>query len=114
MYNSRRAHNRVISKQNWRQIVQLMSYKVHVRLLNPKLSTKTCLRCSGRMKHRREQVLEYECGLKISRQLDASINLYLRMWVFPPSMKVWEEIILSILRGSGVTLKGARPMIYSR
>ncbi len=30
----------------------------------------------------------------------------LRMWGFPPSMKVWEEVILPILRRGGVTLKG--------
>ena len=28
------------------------------------------------------------------------------MWGFPPSMKVWEEIVLPILRRSGVTPKG--------
>ncbi len=28
------------------------------------------------------------------------------MWGFPPSMKVWLELIEPILRGSGVTLKG--------
>ena len=59
------------------------------------------------MKHRRGQVLECErCGLKINRQLNASINLYLRMWGFPPSMKVWLELIEPILRRRGVTPKG--------
>ncbi len=42
----------------------------------------------------------------INRQLNASINLYLRMWGFPPSMKVWLELIEPILRRSGVTPKG--------
>ena len=107
MFTKRKTHNRVISKQNWKQIVQLMSYKVNVRLLNPYNSTKTCPRCGGKMKHRRGQVLECErCGLKINRQLNASINLYLRMWVFPPSMKVWLELIEPIMRRGGVTLKG--------
>ena len=59
------------------------------------------------MKHRKEQVLECErCGLKINRQLNASINLYLRMWGFPPSMKVWLKLIEPIMRRNGVTLKG--------
>ena len=107
MFTKRKTHNRVISKQNWKQIVQLMSYKVNVRLLNPYNSTKTCPRCGGKMKHRKEQVLECErCGLKINRQLNASINLYLRMWGFPPSMKVWLQLIEPIMRRSGVTLKG--------
>lgn len=58
------------------------------------------------MKLRKGQVLECKCGLKINRRLNASINLYLRMWGFPPSMKVWLEIIEPILRRSGVTLNG--------
>lgn len=106
MYNDRRTHNRVVSKQNWKQIVFLMGYKSRIKLLNPKNSTKTCPRCGGKMKHRKGQVLECKCGLKINRQLNASINLYLRMWGFTPSMKDWEEVVLPILRRSGVTLKG--------
>ena len=96
MFTKRKTHNRVISKQNWKQIITLMSYKANVRLLNPYNSTKTCPRCGGRMKHRKGQVLECKrCGLRINRQLNASINLYLRMWGFPPPE-----------RGSGVTLNG--------
>jgi len=107
MYGKWKTHNRVISKQNWMQIIKLMSYKASVKLLNPKYSTKTCSRCGGKIKHRKGQVLKCnKCGLTINRHLNASINLYLRMWGFPPSMKVWEEIILPILRRSGVTLKG--------
>ena len=107
MFTKRKTHNRVISKQNWKQIIQLMSYKANIRLLNPYNSTKTCPRCGGRMKHRKGQVLECKrCCLRINRQLNASINLYLRMWGFPPSMRVWLELIEPILRRSGVTLKG--------
>jgi len=107
MFTKRKTHNRVISKQNWKQIIQLMSYKANIRLLNPYNSTKTCPRCGGRMKRRKGQVLECgKCRLIINRQLNASINLYLRMWGFPPSMKVWLELIEPILRRSGVTLKG--------
>jgi len=107
MFTKRKTHNRVVSKQNWKQIIALMSYKANVRLLDPRNSTKTCPRCGGRMKHRKGQVLECnKCKLVIDRQLNASINLYLRMWGFPPSMKVWEELILPILRRSVVTLRG--------
>jgi len=107
MFTKRKTHNRVISKQNWKQIISLMSYKANIRLLNPHNSTKTCPRCGGRMKHRKGQVLECKrCGLKINRQLNASINLYLRMWGFSPSMKVWENMILPNMRRSEVTLKG--------
>jgi len=107
MFTKRKTHNRVISKQNWKQIIQLMSYKANIRLLNPYNSTKTCPRCGGRIKRRKGQVLECnKCKLVVNRQLNASINLYLRMWGFPPSMKVWLELIEPILRRSGVTPKG--------
>ena len=90
MFGKCKTHNRVISKQNWKQIIQLMSYKANIRLLNPYNSTKTCPRCGERMKHRKGQVLECnKCKLIINRPLNASINLYLWMWGFPPSMKVW-------------------------
>jgi len=85
MFGRCKTYNRVVSKQNWKQIIQLMSYKANVKLLNPRNSTKTCPRCGGRMKHRKGQVL-CSCRLVINRQLNASINLYLRMWGFPPSM----------------------------
>jgi len=107
MFGRYKAHNRVVSKQNWMQIIALIRYKANVKLLNPHNSTKTCPRCGGRMKHRKGRVLECKrCGLKINRQLNASINLYLRMWGFSPSMKVWEEVIFPILRRSGVALSG--------
>lgn len=44
--------------------------------------------------------------MKINRQLNTSINLYLRMRGLPPSMKVWLKMIKPILRRSRVTLKG--------
>jgi len=45
--------------------------------------------------------------LVINRQLNTSDKLiYLRIWSFPPSMKVWLELIEPILRRSRVTLKG--------
>ena len=109
MFNRRKVHNRAISRQNWKQIIGLMSYKASVKLLNPRNSTRTCPRCGGRMMRRRGQVLEcMKCGLVINRQLNASINLFLRMWGFHPSMRVWLELIEPILRRSGVTPKGCK------
>jgi len=57
MYGKRKTHNRAISEQNWRQIIQLMSYKANVKMLDPRNSTKTCSRCGGKMKRRKGQVL---------------------------------------------------------
>lgn len=116
MFNNKRVHNRVISRQNWRQIVTLMSYKARVKLLDPRNSTKTCPRCGGRMKRLEGQVLECDrCRLRINRQLNGAINLYLRMWGFPPSPSTFHRVVtkrvihswkMHVKRGSGITLKG--------
>ena len=99
--------NRVVSNMNFKEIIKLMSYKSRVVLVDPKFTTQTCSRCGGRMKHRKGQVLKCEkCGLVINRQLNAAINLYLKMWGFPPSMKTWKETILPVLRRREVTLNG--------
>lgn len=104
MYGKRKTFNRVISKQNWKTIVALMSYKANVRLIDPKNTTKTCPRCGGRMKLRKGQAI-CKCGLTLDRHLNAAINLYLRMWGFPPSMKAW-LFVEPCLRRRGVTLNG--------
>ncbi len=45
MFTKRKTHNRVISRQNWKQIIALMGYKGNIRLINPYNSTKICPRC---------------------------------------------------------------------
>lgn len=40
IHGNRRIHNRVISRQNYKQIIQLMRCKVKARLLNPKAFNK--------------------------------------------------------------------------
>jgi len=40
MFGKCETHNRVVSKQNWKQIISLMSYKTNVKLLDPRNSTK--------------------------------------------------------------------------
>ncbi len=42
MYTKRKKHNRDVAKQNWRQIIQYMSYKSRVRLVDPKNTSSTC------------------------------------------------------------------------
>lgn len=51
MFTKSKTHNRVVSHQNWKKIVALMSYNAKVRLINPKNSIKTCPRYGGKTKH---------------------------------------------------------------
>ena len=83
MFSKRRKHNREISKQNWRTIVQYMSYKSEVELVSAKGTTSTCPMCGGSMKLRKGQVVCKKCGLTLDRQLCGAINIYLRMCGFP-------------------------------
>ncbi|MBS7288805.1 MAG: transposase [Candidatus Freyarchaeota archaeon] len=102
MLNKSRTHNRNVAKSDWKTIISLMSYKSRVRLLNPYNSAR---RCSSGMVNAPKGAL-YECkgcGLKIDRQLNACINLYLQMEGLSPSPKLFTELVK---RWSGFTLTG--------
>jgi putative transposase len=79
-----------------------MSYKSKVILLNPKNSTKRCSRC-GMINAPKGAIYECKCGLRINRQLNAAINLYLQMEGLSPSPKLFNELMK---RWSGFTLTG--------
>jgi len=102
MLNGSKEHNRNVSKSGWRTIVRLMSYKSKVVLLDPKNSTKRCSRC-GMINAPKGASYECErCGLRMDRQANAAMNLYLQMEGLSPDPKLFDE-----LRGwSGFTLTG--------
>ena len=87
MFSKRKKHNRDISKQNWRTIVQYMRYKSYVKPVSAKGTTSTCPMCGGSMKLRKGQVV-CKCGLTLDRQLCGAINIYLRM-CFPQHPSVF-------------------------
>jgi putative transposase len=102
MFTNSKEHNRKISKSDWKAIILLMSYKSKVMLLNPKNSTKRCSRC-GMVNAPKGAIYECKCGLRINRQLNAAINLYLQMEGLSPSPKLFNELMK---RWSGFTLTG--------
>jgi putative transposase len=103
MLNSSKEHNRNISKINWKMIITLMSYKSRVVFLNPKNSSRRCSRC-GMVNAPKGALYECKrCGLRINRQLNAAINLYLQMEGLSPTPKLFDEL----MRGwSGFILTG--------
>jgi transposase len=100
MFNGSRAHNRRLAKADWSTICWMLSYKAGVgEPLNPRNSTRSCSRCGGTNKAPKGAV----CGLRIDRQLNAAINLYLQMEGLSPTPKLFDEL----MRGwSGFTLTG--------
>jgi putative transposase len=106
MLNGSKKHNRNISKSDWKTIITLISCKSKVALLNPKNSTKRCSRC-GMMNAPKGAIYECRCGLRVDRQLDAAINLYLQMEGLPPTPRLFEELMMG---WSGLTLTGGRLM----
>jgi len=96
MFNKSREHNREISKQNWKHIVQYMSYKSEVKLVNPKNTSSICPLCGGEIvKLRRGRVVRCSrCGLELDRQLCGAINTYLKMCGFPQSPSVFYHAVI--------------------
>jgi putative transposase len=102
MLNGSKEHNRNISKINWKTIITLISYKSRVVLLNPRESTRRCSRC-GMVNAPKGAIYECRCGLRIDRQLNAAINLYLQMEGLSPTPKLFNELMKD---WSGFTLTG--------
>jgi putative transposase len=92
MLNVSKEHNRNISKSDWKMIITFMSYKSNVILLNPKNTSKRCSRC-GMINAPKGAIYECKCKLRINRQLNAAINLYLQMEGLSPSLKLFDELM---------------------
>ena len=93
MFNHSKEHNRRIAKMNWKMITSLMSYKSRTTILNPKNSTRRCSRCG---KINAPKGASYECkkcGLRIDRQLNAAVNLYLQMEGLPHDQGWFDKVV---------------------
>jgi putative transposase len=103
MFSYSRTHNRRIAKMNWKMITSLMSYKSRTVILNPNNSTRRCSRCGKINAPKGASYACSRCGLRINRQLNAAVNLYLQMEGLSPSLKLFEELMKT---WSGFTLTG--------
>ena len=73
--------NRELNHTDWRTIVRLMKNKAPIREVTPYYTSKICARCGYLHQDLRgEHIFECpKCGLRIDRQLNAAINIYLKM-----------------------------------
>jgi transposase, IS605 OrfB family, central region len=92
-----------ISRTVWRTIHRVLKYKAplygsFVKEVNPHLTFKSCPRC-GRVSRKVGRTFKCErCGFTLDRQLNASLNIYLKMCGFPhlfltPSGSRWVGVI---------------------
>ncbi|MEM1674823.1 MAG: transposase [Candidatus Bathyarchaeia archaeon] len=103
MFNSSKRHNREVAKSDWKTIQSFMAYKSKTMPLNPKNTSKRCSRC-GMINAPKGAKYECRgCGLRIDRQLNAAINLYLQMEGLSPGKRLFNELMKA---WSGFTLTG--------
>ncbi|MEM0118146.1 MAG: transposase [Conexivisphaerales archaeon] len=113
MYTRSKMWNRGIARTDWRGIMKKVKEwngndgdKAIVEL-QPKNTSKECSRCGLISRDLNGSILECKsCGLKIDRQLNAAINLYLKMEGVPHRREWWDDNILPSLMG-GYLLTGA-------
>ncbi|MQL55545.1 RNA-guided endonuclease InsQ/TnpB family protein [Acidianus ambivalens] len=99
-----------ISKTVWRSIHRILKYKAplygsFVKEVNPRLTSRSCPRC-GWVSRKVGRTFHCErCGFTMDRQLNASLNIYLKMCGFPHIRdipRVWVGVIpLKGRRGNG-------------
>ncbi|AAK41873.1 transposase [Saccharolobus solfataricus] len=93
--------SRKISRTVWGSIHKVLEYKAplygsFVKEVNPYLTSRSCPRC-GFVSRKVGKTFECErCGFKLDRQLNASLNIYLKMCGFPHIRdvpRVWVGVI---------------------
>ena len=89
-----RRHNRRIGLQNWKAIVEALRYKVTVREVDPRNTTRQCSRCGSLATIvTGKKVICGDCGLVIDRQVNAAINIYLLGKRLKHCRELWEMTI---------------------
>lgn len=108
--------NRELSHTDWKTIVELTSYKSSVELVDPYHTSKDCSRC-GCINRDLNGVIfrcvNKDCGLKINRQHNAAINIYLKMEGLPHDIGWFDENIVSGFTQTGAELKETNELVRS-
>jgi len=104
MYSRSKVWNREIMRTDWRAIRRLVDSGVE---LSPQYTSEECSRCGWINRDLNGSIFRCRsCGLTIDRQLNAALNLYLKMEGVPHQMRWWDMHILPSLVG-GYFLTGA-------
>ncbi len=108
--------NRELSHTDWKTIVELTSYKSSVGLFDPYHTSKECSRCGCVNQDLNGVVFRCvnpDCGLKINRQHNAAINIYLKMEGLSHDIGWFDENIVSGFTQTGAELKETNELVRS-
>ncbi len=107
MFNKKHVWNRRVARTDWKAIHKLLNGK---KLL-PYNSSRNCSRCGCLNKDLKGTVFicpKKNCGLKIDRQVNAAINLYLKMKGVSYKTSYFDSVILPVLYGGYVKMVAER------
>ena len=95
MFNRKPTHNRRLAKASWSRLRAMMGYKARVSdPLDPRNSTRRCSRCGELNGAPKGATFACErCGLTVSRQLNAAVNLHLRMEGLPHDARWFDRVV---------------------
>jgi putative transposase len=112
-----RYFNYRLSRTDWRGIAVLAGERV--TQVSPRWTSRTCSRCGWRNKDLKgARVFECgNCGLRVDRQLNASVGIYQRMEGVPYDVNWWDRMVLPKLVGgyfqTGAESKGTDELVRS-
>jgi putative transposase len=93
--------NKELGYNNWKQIIDIMEYKSDIEIVDPENTSKECSRCgcvNKDLKGERFECINKDCGLVINRQINAAINIYLRMEGLSQSIQWFDLNVLHIMK----------------
>jgi len=114
MYTRYKIWNRKIARTDWRKIANIVGYKAENVIVNPYHTSKKCSRCGWINKDLKGDIFECrKCGLKIDRQLNAAINIYLKMGGLPHTLRWFDEKVMGRFTSTGVKRKDSNELARS-
>ena len=104
----RKRWNKELGYTDWSKIVKLTGYKSTVELVDPHHTSKDCSRCGCVNRDLKGEKFECKrCGLTIDRQLNASVNIYLKMEGLPHDRGWFDENVVGGFTQTGAEWKAA-------
>lgn len=108
--------NRELSHTDWKTIVEFTSYKSSVGVYDPYHTSKDCSRCGCVNKDLNGTIfrcMNKGCGLKINRQPNAAINIYLKMEGLSHDIVWFDKNVVRGFTQTGVELKETDELVRS-